>query len=93
VDHLAREQRQGHLAATLHNYRLTIDTKIKPGLGHLPITKVDARVLDRFYAALRKGGNARTGDRAKSASKDGNGTAASDGKAKSGEFAEAEAPF
>ena len=47
--------------ATLHNYRLTIDTKLKPGLGHIPITGVDARVLDRFYAALRKGGNARTG--------------------------------
>jgi Phage integrase, N-terminal SAM-like domain len=28
--------------ATLHNYRLTIETKIKPGLGHLPVTKVDA---------------------------------------------------
>jgi integrase len=55
--------------ATLHNYRLTIDTKIKPGLGHLPVTKVDARVLDRFYTALRKGGNARTAGGALSASR------------------------
>ena len=53
--------------ATLHNYRLTIETKIKPGLGHLPVAKVDARVLDRFYVALRKGGNARTGGGALSA--------------------------
>jgi integrase len=36
--------------ATLHNYRLTIQTKVKPGLGHLPVTKLDATVLDRFYA-------------------------------------------
>jgi integrase len=35
--------------ATLHNYRLTTQTKIKPGLGHLPVTNLDARVLDRFY--------------------------------------------
>jgi integrase len=55
--------------ATLHNYRLTIDTKIKPALGHLPVTRVDARVLDRFYAALRKGGNARSGGGALSASR------------------------
>lgn len=55
--------------ATLHNYRLTIDTKIKPGLGRLPVAKVDARMVDRFYAALRKGGNARTGGGALSASR------------------------
>jgi hypothetical protein len=30
---------------------------------------VDARVLDRFYAALRKSGNARTGGEALSASR------------------------
>jgi integrase len=53
----------GHAA----QQRLTIDTKIKPGLGHLAVTKVDARVLDRFYAALRKGGNARSGGRVPSA--------------------------
>ena len=46
---LAGAQRQAHLTRTLHNYRLTIQTKIKPGLGHLPVTKLDARVLDRFY--------------------------------------------
>jgi integrase len=55
--------------APLHNYRLTIDTKIKPGLGHLAVTKVDARVLDRFYAALRTGGNARSGGGVPSASR------------------------
>jgi hypothetical protein len=33
--------------ATLHGYRLTVETKIKPALGFLPVAKVDARVLDR----------------------------------------------
>jgi integrase len=46
--------------STLHNYRLTVERKIKPGLGKVAIDKIDPRVLDRFYAALRKGGNART---------------------------------
>lgn len=45
--------------STLYNYRLTIATKIKPGLGHMAVAEVDARILDRFYAALRKSGNAR----------------------------------
>jgi integrase len=55
--------------ATLHGYRLTVETKIKPALGYLPVAKIDARVLDRFYAALRKAGNARTGGGALSASR------------------------
>ena len=55
--------------ATLHGYRLVVETKIKPALGYLPVAKVDARVLDRFYAALRKAGNARTGGGALSASR------------------------
>ena len=55
--------------ATLHGYRLTVETKIKPALGYLPVAKVDARVLDRFYAALRKAGSARTGGGALSASR------------------------
>jgi integrase len=46
--------------STLHNYRLTVERKIKPGLGKVAIDKIDPRTLDRFYAALRKGGNART---------------------------------
>jgi integrase len=55
--------------ATLHGYRLTVETKIKPALGYMPVAKVDARVLDRFYAALRKAGNARTGGGKLSASR------------------------
>jgi integrase len=55
--------------ATLHGYRLVVETKIKPALGYLPVAKVDARVLDRFYAALRKAGNARTGGGKLSASR------------------------
>jgi integrase len=55
--------------ATLHGYRLTVETKIKPALGYLPVAKVDARVLDRFYAALRKSGNARSGGGVLSASR------------------------
>jgi hypothetical protein len=64
-----REQRQAHFAGTLHGYRLVVETKIKPALGYLPVAKVDARVLDRFYAALRGAGNARTGGGAPSASR------------------------
>jgi integrase len=69
VARLAGEQRQPISPATLHGYRLTVETKIKPALGYLPVAKVDARVLDRFYAALRKAGNARTGGGALSASR------------------------
>jgi hypothetical protein len=29
--------------ATLHGYRLTVETKIKPALGYLPVAKIDAR--------------------------------------------------
>src|SRR6266540_2537352 len=46
---------------TLSGYQRLLETKILPALGASPITAVDARTLDRFYAALRKGGNARTG--------------------------------
>ena len=35
----------------------------------MPVAKVDARVLDRFYAALRTAGNARTGGGKLSASR------------------------
>jgi integrase len=44
---------------TLNNYRGTIETKIRPALGTLPINRVDARTLDRFYGQLRTRGNAR----------------------------------
>lgn len=46
---------------TLSGYQRLIATKILPALGAAPITAVDARTLDRFYAALRKSGNARNG--------------------------------
>lgn len=46
---------------TLSGYERLIETKILPALGASPITAVDARTLDRFYAALRKAGNARNG--------------------------------
>jgi integrase len=46
---------------TLRTYRRLIETKILPALGAAPLTAVDARTLDRFYAALRNSGNARTG--------------------------------
>jgi integrase len=46
---------------TLRTYKRLIETKILPALGAAPLTAVDARTLDRFYAALRNSGNARTG--------------------------------
>jgi integrase len=46
---------------TLSGYQRLLETKILPALGASPITAVDDRTLDRFYAALRNGGNARTG--------------------------------
>jgi hypothetical protein len=63
-----RHRYRSRLAAERQD-RLTIDTKLKPGLGHIPITRMDARVTDRLYAALRKGGNARSGGGALSASR------------------------
>jgi hypothetical protein len=41
----------------------------RSAFDYLPVAKVDARVLDRFYAALRKAGNARTGGGKLSASR------------------------
>lgn len=44
---------------TLNDYRNLVENKIKPGLGTLPIGKVDVRVLDAFYGNLRQSGNDR----------------------------------
>jgi hypothetical protein len=48
-------QRQAHLAATLHGYRLTVETKIEPALGYLPVAKVDASpdLVGRMHATMR----------------------------------------
>ncbi len=45
---------------TLNDYRGLIERKLKPGLGKLRVAQCDTLVLDRFYARLRQGGNART---------------------------------
>jgi integrase len=45
---------------TLNDYRGLVERKLKPGLGKLRVAQCDALVLDRFYARLRQGGNART---------------------------------
>ncbi|HKE99038.1 MAG TPA: tyrosine-type recombinase/integrase, partial [Actinomycetes bacterium] len=47
---------------TLNDYRRLIQTKIKPGLGGLPVGKVDVRTLDTFYGRLRTAGNSRAKD-------------------------------
>ncbi len=39
---------------TIDGYRNLAETIIKPALGDVPITKVDALVLERFYAELRQ---------------------------------------
>jgi integrase len=46
---------------TVNDYRGLIERKLKPGLGKLRLSQLDTQRLDRFYAELRKGGNARTG--------------------------------
>jgi integrase len=45
---------------TLNDYRGLIERKLKPGLGKLRLAQLDTQRLDRFYAELRKTGNART---------------------------------
>jgi integrase len=47
---------------TLNDYRSLIETKIKPGLGSIPVGKVDVRTLDAFYGRLRRAGNSRKKD-------------------------------
>jgi integrase len=42
---------------TAANYRRCIDLKIKPALGNLPVSRLDAATLDRFYAELRQRGS------------------------------------
>jgi integrase len=41
---------------TLEDYRLQINRRIVPALGNLPVRRLDAETLDRFYAELRKRG-------------------------------------
>jgi integrase len=41
--------------ATLNDYRSMIETKLRPALGRLRLTQVDAVALDRFYGTLREG--------------------------------------
>jgi integrase len=54
---------------TVNDYRGLIERKLKPGLGKLRLAQLDTQRLDRFYAELRKGGNARTGGGALSESR------------------------
>jgi len=41
-------------ASTLDGYRGYVERTIKPGLGDVPIAKITARVLEQFYAQLRR---------------------------------------
>jgi integrase len=41
-------------ASTRRGYLTKIDKHIRPILGHLPVARVDAEVLESFYADLRK---------------------------------------
>ncbi|HEY0486981.1 MAG TPA: hypothetical protein VGD72_12090, partial [Mycobacteriales bacterium] len=41
-------------ASTRNGYRSKIETHIRPSLGHLPLSKVDAEVLELLYARLRR---------------------------------------
>jgi hypothetical protein len=40
--------------STLHGYRSKIETHIRPTLGHIKLSKVDAELLETFYARLRR---------------------------------------
>jgi integrase len=40
--------------STLDNYRSYVDRVIKPALGDVPISKLNAQALESFYAQLRK---------------------------------------
>jgi hypothetical protein len=42
---------------TLEDYRLQINRRIVPALGKLPVRRLDAETLDRFYAELRQRGS------------------------------------
>ena len=44
---------------TIQGYRAITEARIKPSLGKLRLPQVDPPALDRFYTALRKGGNLR----------------------------------
>jgi integrase len=55
---------------TLHGYRSKIETHIRPTLGYLKLSKVDAELLETFYARLRRcreqcGGRPRAGHECK----------------------------
>ena len=52
--------------STLHGYRSKIETHIRPNLGDVRLSKVDAELLETFYARLRRcreqcGGRPRAG--------------------------------
>jgi hypothetical protein len=52
--------------STLHGYRSKIETHIRPTLGDIRLSKVDAELLEMFYARLRRcreqcGGRPRAG--------------------------------
>ena len=40
--------------STLHGYRSKIETHIRPNLGDVRLSKVDAELLETFYARLRR---------------------------------------
>ena len=43
---------RGRAPTTLHEYRRTIDTLLRPALGHIAIEKLTSHQLDSFYASL-----------------------------------------
>ena len=43
--------------STLHGYRSKIETHIRPNLGDVRLSKVDAELLETFYARLRRCGS------------------------------------
>jgi integrase len=41
-------------ASTLDGYRGYVERTIKPALGGVPVSKITARMLEQFYAQLRR---------------------------------------
>ena len=56
LDAWLRDGKQGRAESTMASYRSHIESAIRPALGPIPLAKLTARDLDRFYAKLTKDG-------------------------------------
>ena len=52
LDAWLKDGRQGRATTTIDGYKINIETKIRPALGSIMLTKLTARDLDAFYGGL-----------------------------------------